>query len=71
MPGSIDFVGPRDRLDEVADRYPAIRYLLVVNGLCEAPPNSTIRAAAWRKGIELSRLLEQLNRAVEDRHEAI
>ncbi len=68
MSGLIDFVTPLDRVEEVAGRYPETRYVLETHGLLEAPPNSTLRAAAWRHGIELSGLLAQLNRAAEDRH---
>jgi len=60
-----DFIRAQDKIDEVAGRYPAAQRVLEAKGLRQEPWSSTIRKAAWRKGVELSGLLEELNQAAE------
>ncbi|MBI3665798.1 MAG: hypothetical protein HY236_06160 [Acidobacteria bacterium] len=63
MPAFTDQIDARHRIKEVVALYPATREVFEAYGVGRGGWNCAIRIAAWRSGIELSGLLEELNRA--------
>jgi hypothetical protein len=66
----LDLIDAGDRIDEVVSRYPATRLVFEASQLRDGCWVQPIRAAAWRGGIELSGLLEELNQAVHNTHDS-
>ncbi len=58
-----DQIDARNRIEEVVTRYPDTRAVFEGYGVYRDRWNYAIRIAAWQGGIELSGLLEELNRA--------
>ena len=66
-----DFINAHESIEDVVARYPATRDVFETNGVPRCCWSCSIRTAAWRGGIELSDLLEELNRtALAPRSEA-
>ena len=63
MPGFTDLIDAHNRIEDVVTRYPATRGVFEAYGISRNGWEGPIRTVAWRGGIELSGLLEELNRA--------
>ncbi len=62
-----DFINANDQIAEVVARYPTTREIFEANGVRRCCWECAVRTAAWRGGIELSSLLDELNRAALNR----
>lgn len=58
-----DLINAHNRIEDVVARYPATREVFEAYGVRRCCWDCAIGVAAWRGGIELSGLIEQLNRA--------
>jgi len=58
-----DLINNYDLIEDVVERYPATREIFELNSIRRCCWGCAIRTAALRGGIEISGLLEQLNRA--------
>ena len=57
-----DLINAHEAVEDVVARYPATRDVFEANGVRRCCWNCAIRTAAWRGGIDLSSLLDELNR---------
>lgn len=58
-----DLIDADQAIADVVARYPATREVFEANGMRRCCWGCAVRTAAWRGGLELSSLLEELNRA--------
>lgn len=59
-----DLINAQEAVEDVVARYPATREVFEANNVRRCCWNCAIRTVAWRGGIDLSRLLAELNAAV-------
>ena len=57
-----DLINANQAIEDVVARYPATREVFEAHGVRRCCWGCAIRTAAWRGGLELSGLLEELNR---------
>jgi iron-sulfur cluster repair protein YtfE (RIC family) len=62
-----DLIDAHHAIEDVVARYPATGDVFETNGIRRCCWSCSIRAAAWRGGLDLSLLLDELNRAASER----
>lgn len=58
-----DLIDGHQAIEDVVERYPVTRDVFETHGVRRCCWGCSIRTAAWRGGLDLSLLLEELNRA--------